>query len=297
MKIHKILILTFSVIGTFGCTKDESEDVFSQLDDYRLLKVLNYNNSSDSELSTFMDLKYAEDGNLQRESLYDYPKTLFTFREFDYEINLLVEKRIFDGQVGNLRLGSYIKYEYSQGNLVEEALYSADGTLTRTDYYEYEGDNLVNTFKLDDEFGIHHQSKYTYNSLNLLIREERFMYDQELEGYTIYDHDDNLRLIKTAIFNFDETILQTSEHKYTGNSTLPSEEFYYDAAGELTQHFKLIYDDFKNLTETKVITSQGTNTLFKKKFNGELLIEHIRYAPTWGYTEWTVTRYEYEKIK
>lgn len=210
MKIHKILILTFSVIGTFGCTKDESEDVFSQLDDYRLLKVLNYNNSSDSELSTFMDLKYAEDGNLQRELLYDYPKTLFTFREFDYEINVLVEKRIFDGQVGNLRLGSYIKYEYSQGNLVEEALYSADGTLTRTDYYEYEGDNLVNTFKLDDEFGIHHQSKYTYNSLNLLIREERFMYDQELEGYTIYDHDDNLRLIKTEIFNFDETILQTS---------------------------------------------------------------------------------------
>ena len=297
MNIQKILIVSMSFIGMFSCTKDESEDVFSQLDDYRLFKVLNYSNSTDSKPSTFMDLKYAEDGNLQRESLYDYPNTLFAFREYDHENNLLVEKRIFDGQVGNLRLGTYTKYEYAQGNLVKEALHLADGTLKRTDYYEYEGKNLVNTYKVDDELGIHHRYKYTYNSLNLLIREERFMYDQELEGFTIYDHDDNLRLITTEIINFDETIIQTIEHKYTGNNTLPSEEFYYDATGELTQSRKLIYDDFNNLTETMISDSQGTHTLFKKKFNGELLIEHIRYAPTWGFTEWSVTRYEYEKIK
>jgi hypothetical protein len=297
MKTIKILLLTISLISIFGCTKDDSENFFSQSENYRLTKVLNYSNSTDSEPSTFMDLKYSEDGNLQRESLYDYPNTLFTFREYDYENNLLVEKRIFDGQVGNLRLGTYTKYEYADGNLVKEELYLADGTLKRTEYFEYEGKNLLNTYKVDDKLGIHHQYKYTYNDLNLLVREEKFMYNQELDGFTKYNYDDNLRLIRTEIFNFDETIIQTIEHKYTGDNTLPSEEFYYDSDSELIQQKQLIYDNFDNLTEAKVIDNQGTHILFRKKYNGKLLIEHIRYAPTWGYTEWTVTRYEYEKIK
>jgi len=123
------------------------------------------------------------------------------------------------------------------------------------------------------------------------------MYDQELSSFTKYSYDDNLRLIKTEIFNYNETITQTVEHKYIRDSTLPTEEIYYDSNGNLTQRRQLIYDAFENLTETKIITEQGTNTLFKKKFRGKLLIEHIRYAPTFGFTEWTVTRYEYERIK
>lgn len=297
MKTIKILLLTISLTSIFGCTKDESGDFFTHSENYRLIKVLNYSNSADSEPSTFMDLKYSEDGNLQRESLYEYPNTLFTFREFDYENNLLIEKRIFDGQVGNLRLGTFTKYEYADGNLVKEELYLADGTLKLTEYYEYEGKNLVNTYKFDEKLGIHHQYIYIYNDLNLLIREEKFMYDQKLDGFTEYFYDDNLRLNRTEIFNFDETRIQTIKHKYTGDSTLPSEEFYYDSDGELFQRKQLIYDNFDNLTETKVIDNQGTHTLFRKKYNGKLLMEHIRYAPTWGYTEWTVTRYEYEKIK
>lgn len=297
MKTIKILLLTISLTSIFGCTKDESGDFFTHSENYRLIKVLNYSNSADSEPSTFMDLKYSEDGNLQRESLYEYPNTLFTFREFDYENNLLVEKRIFDGQVGNLRLGTFTKYEYADGNLVKEELYLADGTLKLTEYNEYEGKNLVNTYKFDEKLGIHHQYIYIYNDLNLLIREEKFMYDQKLDGFTEYFYDDNLRLNRTEIFNFDETRIQTIKHKYTGDSTLPSEEFYYDSDGELFQRKQLIYDNFDNLTETKVIDNQGTHTLFRKKYNGKLLMEHIRYAPTWGYTEWTVTRYEYEKIK
>lgn len=296
MKIQTLLLLTVSLIGMFSCTKDESEDLFFQLENYRLIKVLNYSSSSDSEPSTFMDLKYSANGDVQRESLYDYPSTLFAFREFDYENNLLIEKRNFGGQVGNLSLGTYTEYEYEYGNLVKEELYLTNGTLKCTKFNEYENGNLVNTYKIDDKLGIHHQYKNSYNDLNVLILEEVFMYDEELSSFTKYSYDDNLRLIKTEIFNHEETITQTVEHKYSGDSTLPSEEVYFDANGNLTQHRQLIYDDFENLTETKIITDQGTNTLFKKKFNGKLLIEYIRYASTWGYTEWTVTRYEYEKI-
>ncbi len=295
MKTKKMLLLTISLISMFSCT--ENEDLFSEPENYRLTKVLNYSSSSDSEPSTFMDLKYSEDGNLLKESLYDYPNTLFTYREYNYNTNnLLKEKKIYDGDVGNLSLGTYTLYEYENGNIVKEKLYLANGTLKYTESYEYENGNLINTFKENDELGIYHQYKYFYSDLNVLILEQVFMYNQELSSFTKYSYDDNLRLIKTEIFNYDGTTTQIVEHKYTGVNTLPSEEIYYDSSGDLTQRIQLVYDDYENLTETKIIDTQGTNTLFKKKFNGKLLIEYITYAPTWGYAEWTVTKYEYEKI-
>jgi hypothetical protein len=152
MKNQKLLFLTVLLISVFSCTKDEYEDLISEPENYRLSKVLNYGSSSDSEPNTFMDLEYDENGNLQRESLYDYPSTLFTYREYDYDSNnLLIEKRNYDGQVGNLRLGTYTKYEYENGNLIKEELYSKNGTLKRTKFYEYENGNLINTYKLDDK--------------------------------------------------------------------------------------------------------------------------------------------------
>ena len=297
MKIHKILLLAISLICMFGCTKDEFDEMLSEPENFRLIKVLNYSSSSASEPTTFMNLKYYANGNLQKESIYDYPNTLFTYRVYDYDNNnLLKEKKVYDGQVGNLTLGTYTKYEYESGNLIKEELYLANGTLKRTKFYEYENDNLINTYKVDDKLGIHHQYKYSYNDLNVLILEEVFMYNQEMSSFTKYSYDNDLRLTKTEIFDHNETITQTVEHKYSGEDTLPSEEIYYDSHGNLTQRRQLLYDSFDNLTETKIITDQGTNTLFKKKFNGKLLIEHIRYAPTWGYSEWGVSRYEYEKI-
>ena len=296
MKTQKILFLVI-LISVFSCSKDEYKESFSDPVNYRLIKVLNYSSSSDSEPDTYKDLKYFENGNLQKESYYDYPSTLFTYKLYDYyNNNLLKEKKIYDGQVGNLNLGTYMKYEYENGNLIKEELYLANGTLRLTKFYEYENGNLVNTYKIDDKLGIHHQYKYTYNDLNLLILEEVFMYNQKLSGFTKYYYDDKLRLNKTEIFDHNKAISQTVEHKYTGDSSLPTEEFYYDSNGHLTQRRQLIYDSLDNLTEIKIITDEGTNSLFKKKFKGKLLIEYIRYAPTFGYTEWGVSRYEYEKI-
>ncbi len=297
MKTQKILFLAI-LISVFSCSKDEYNDLSSEPENYRLIKVLNYGSSSDSEPNTFMDLKYSENGNLQRESLYNYPSTLLTYKVYDYDNNnLLKEKKIYDGQVGNLSLGTYTKYEYENGNLIKEELYLANGTLKRTKFNEYENGNLINTYKLDDDLGIHHQYKYYYNDLNVLILKEVFMYNQKLSGFTKYYYDDKLRLNKTEIFDHNKAISQTVEHKYTGDSSLPTEEIYYDSNGHLTQRRQLIYDSLDNLTEIKIITDEGTNSLFKKKFKGKLLIEYIRYLPTFGYTEWGVSRYEYEKIE
>jgi hypothetical protein len=294
MKIRKSLLLTIPLICILGCTK---EDLFLEPENYRLVKVLYYTESSDPEPSRFTELQYSEKGNLERESFYDYPSTLWAYTVYDYDNdNLLIERRRYSGQVGNLRLGTYTKYEYENGELIKEELYLADGTLKRTDFYEYENGNLVNTYKLSDKLGIHHQYKYYYNELNLLVLEEVFMYDQVLSSFTKYSYDDNLRLTKTEAFDHNEIISQTVEHKYIGDSDLPYEEIHYDSNGDLTIRRQLIYDSFDNLTEAKIVTDQGVYTEFKKRFEGKLLIERITYLPSMGFTEWGVSRYEYEKI-
>ena len=76
---------------------------------------------------------------------------------------------------------------------------------------------------------------------------------------------------------------------------MPSEELYFDQNGTLTLTRQLLYDKYDNLVETIIIDGRGTNTLFKKKFDGKLLVEKITYAPTFGFVEWTVTRYEYSR--
>lgn len=292
MKRGTILI---SMILALTCC--EKIDIYPSLDNYRLIKILNYSSSTDSEPSRFVDFEYDGNGNLIKESMYDYPNTLYTFKEYDYENNLLKEKRIYGGQVGNLQLGTYRKYEYENNKLIKEDLFLADGTLKYTTHYEFIGNNLVNTYKVNDKLGIHHQYKYTYDNLDRLILEENYMYDQQLSQFTKYYYDDNNRLVKTEVFDRSETLIQTVEKKYVGTSASPSEELYYDSNGTLRQKRQLLYDNLENLTETRIIDSQGTHTLFKKKYNGKLLIEHIQYAPTFGYSEWYVTRYEYSKIK
>jgi len=271
---------------------------YPSLDNYRLIKILNYSNSTDSEPYGFVDLDYDKDGNLIKELMYDYPNTLYTYKVYDYENNILKEKRIFDGEVGNLKLGTYVKFEYENEKLIKEELFLANGTVKYTTHYEFNGDNLMTKYKVNDKLGIHHQYKYTYNDLNLLILEESFMYDQQLDGFKKYYYDNNKRLTRTEIFDSSGTLIQTEQKKYDGSKKVPSEELYFDSNGVINQTRKLLYDNLENLTEILFVDNQGgTHTFLKKKYNGKLLIEYIQYAPTWGFTEWYVTRYEYSKIK
>ena len=292
MKKGTILI---SMILTLTCC--EKSEINPLSDNFRLVKILNYGSTSDSEPNTFVDLEYNENGNLIKESMYDYPNTLSIYKVYDYEDNLLKEKRIYAGQVGNLQLGTYREYEYENSKLIKEELFLSNGTSKYTKHYEFSGDNLVNTYKFNDKLGIHHQCKYKYNKDNLVILEETYMYNQQLEGFTKYHYDDKLRLTKTEIYHSDETIRQTQEQKYVGNSELATEMLIYDSQGELSQQLEFLYDDFGNQTECRIVDTQGTHVVFKKTYNGELLIEHIEYAPKGFYISGFVKRYEYSEIK
>ena len=140
------IILISMILGLACCEKasiNPLSDNELNTDNYRLVKILNYGSTSDSEPNTFVDIEYDSNGNLIKESLYDYPNTLFTYRKYYYENNLLKEKRVYDGQVGNLQLGTYRVYQYENSKLIKEELFLSDGTSKYTKHYEYDGDNLV----------------------------------------------------------------------------------------------------------------------------------------------------------
>lgn len=288
-------LILISLILTITCC--EKIDTYPSLDNYRLKKILNFGSSTDSEPDRFVDFEYNKNGNLIKKSHYDYPNTQYGYFVYVYENDLLKKEEVYEGQVGNLRLGHYSTYEYENNKLIKEDLFYADGTLNYSKHYEYIGDNLVNRYKFDEDLGIHHQRKYTYNEFDLVILEESYMYYQQLSSFIKYYYDNNRRLTKMETFDSDNTIINTEEKKYVGASTLPSEELYYEANGTLRQRRLLLYDNLANLTEVKIIHDQVENTLFRKKYNGKLLIEHIQYDPVWGYIESSVTRYKYELIK
>jgi hypothetical protein len=123
------------------------------------------------------------------------------------------------------------------------------------------------------------------------------MYDQLLDGFTKYYYDSSNRLTNTEMYDSKGIKIQNEVNKYEGSRNVPYEILNYDNNGSLKQTTKLLYDYLDNCTETIFINSQGgTHTYFKKKYNGKHLIEHIQYAPTWGFTEWYCARYEYSKI-
>jgi hypothetical protein len=253
---------------------------------------LNYATSTSSQPYGFVDFTYNDDGNLVKESMFDFPNALTTYKIYEYKSGKLMEKKMFDGYVGNLTLGTYIKYYYTNDKLTKEELRLVDGTLKYTTLSEFDGNNLIKTYKLNDDLGVHHLYKYAYDDKDRMVLEQVFMYDQQLDEFTKYVYDRN-RLTKKEFYNRYGNLTMYMENVYNGSDDLPDGELYFDSNGQLTQQQTLVYDSWGNLIE-RIVENQSTCKLFSKKYNGELLIEEITYDPSFGCAEWTVSRYEYE---
>ena len=290
--MKRVAILLFTVILTiFSC---EESDIDPTLENYRLSRILNYSSSTSSQPYGSVKFEYDDRGNLIKESMLEWPSILTTYKVYEYADEKKTKTKTYDGQVGNLRLGTFINYYYTNGNVTKEELYLGDGTLKYTTYYEFDGgDNLINTYKVDDNVGIHHQYKYLYDMRGLLMVEQVFMYDQELDGFTKYYYDNNDRMIKCELYDREGVLGSYIEKVYHGSDKLPDEQLSYNSDGQLIWKSELTYDGWGNLIGC---TSEGQTSCraFSRKYKGQLLIEAITYHPYFGCEEWTVTKYEYE---
>lgn len=291
--MKKVTILLFAC--TLTGTSCEENEISRTTDNFKLAKIFNYSSSTAAEPYGTVEFSYDKKGNLIKESMMDYPNTLTIYKVYEYSGNQMTKKKIFDGQVGNLTLGTYINYHYTGDKLTREELFLSNGILKYTTFYEFEGDRLVNTFKVDDNLGVHHQYKYTFDNLNRLTLEEVFMYNQELSGFTKHLYDNLNRPIRSEFFNHEGIFTSYVEKVYNGTSELLIEERYLDSSGTLTQTRQLTYDDWGNLIEINIIRPGITCRLFKRKYSGQLLTEEIKYHPYFGCSEWTVSRYEYKE--
>jgi hypothetical protein len=264
-------------------------------DDYRLSRILSYPNSGSHTATSGLEFRYSENGDLIKELLIDYPNTVSTYKDYEYVNNRKAKVKIYDGQVGNLTMGTYIEYFYTDDQLTKEELHLGDGTLKYSTHYQYEGGKLVNTYKEGDDLGIHHQYKYSFDSQGRLLLEQVYMYDEELSEFIKYFYDDHDRIIKTEWYDHTSTLTGYMARKYEGSGNLPELELQYDNHGALMQTRQLTYDQWGNLAQVTVSGQGPSCTLFKEKYNGQLLMEKITYSPAWGCVEWTVSRYEYSK--
>ena len=296
--LMKRVLFPFLLLFIFsGCEDaDPSPNSTATASEYRLIKILNYRTSSSPEPYNFIDMTYNGQSELITESLYDYPNTLVTYTDYEYNGSQKIKKLNYDGQVGNLQLGTFIEYNYSNNNLIKEDLFLGNGTLKFRTHYEYSGNKLVDTFKEGDGLGIHHRYRYTYDFKGRLIRERVFMYNDELENFTEYSYDDHDRVIKSELYDRNSALQSSIEKQYNDDDDLPDRELYFDALGNMMSDRKMTYDQYGHQTEVTVTDQGATHKLVSRKYDGELLIEEITYHPYFGYAEWTVTRYEYEKI-
>ena len=326
---HTALLL-FLVGSLSSCNKEDSSD-YSDSEKFKLTKILHYSNSTSREPARGVEYTYDKAGNMVIESFYDYLPTtiLWTYKEYEYSGMKKVKMKIFDGVAGNLRLGLYVDYIYVNDRIAKEEEYSGvNGSLINSMNYEYdERGNLVRQYRYEPNYGITLDYKYAYDQRNRLILEENTLFGVPNLKYIKYTYDDNGRKTKMEYCFENWDLYQYVEMSYNGTNKSPETEIHYDNNRVQTRKIQYIYDKRGNPTESlyygenekyigkdqtlydkwgnqiETISINGCS-LFKRKYNGKLLIEETHYwngMPQIGgegdcSPENGISRYEYKKI-
>ena len=291
LKYAKYPAIVLMLAGSFFSCKDENHEP----EKFRLSKVLYYAKTTTVNPTDGVEYAYDEEGNMVRESFYKYSPNaeLFMYREFEYVGSQKTKMSIFREDQGTIKLSWYVDYSYANNRLVKEELREADDWLSSTTDYEYQDGNLIREYYLEVYYGDFDEAKYTYDHQNRLVQVEKNSSEKIDYKYTthLYDNEDREKTITYYDANWD--LLRTVEKSYNGRSQLPVKELHYDNNGIQTAQYQHFYDKLGHLVETRL---NGNCPLFKRKYNGDLLMEEIVYTkPERGCVEDETMRYEYQK--
>jgi hypothetical protein len=263
---------------------------------FRLVKKLYYNKSSSSTPTDGIEFLYDGAGNVVKESIFKYiPATvLLSYREYEYSGSNKTNMKIFDKEDDKFILIKSIDYIYGNGYLIREDIKNGSGSFLSSMNYEYYGGNKIREYYYEPDYGISTDVKFSYDSQNRLIQEEFDTSDVKDVMYIKHFFDTNNRKIHTVYYNLNWDLIKTIETVYNGRSKLPVKDVHYDNKGNQTLEYQHFYDKNGNLTETRL--TDGCS-LFKRKYDGGLLIEEISYfGKDKNCAEDEVARYEYVKI-
>lgn len=289
----KHIALLLILAGTFpSCQKEDINP-----DKYRKLKILHFAKSTDAEPAEGVEYSYDKSGNMVKESFFKYkPVTdCYMYCGFEYAGNKKVKMELFDKDKENFKLFRYYDFIYENNRLVREECRSDKGLLLSTMNYEFQGGNMVREYFFEPDYGISKEVKYTYDSKNRLTLEEFETSDIKEVKFTKYIYDDDGRDNKLEYYNPNWDLIKSVERIYNGHSKLPVKELHFDKDGSQIFQYQHYYDKRGNLTETRL--NDGCS-LFKRKYDGGLLMEEIHYLDPVKYKDCSdngMTRYEYQK--
>lgn len=301
-QITYFLLIGVLFIG-FGCEKDNlsKEDPISngnhpKLSEYRIKRVVHYSSSTSSEERSGIEYFYNKEGNLIKESYFNYPaKRLFLEKVYEYSDKIKVKQKTYSGETDNLTVGLYSVFHYLDGHLIKEEVFRGhDSSFVHSLNYEYHNNNLIRKYRYDPAFGTMAEMKYTYDNKSKLVLEENSTFDVNEYKYKKHVYDENGQEVKTEHLNVNWDLLFYIERVYEKENPNPLQELKFDKNGKLQSKQLYSYDRWNNLIET--VINDGCST-FRRKFDGELLIESISYDLIWNCVESGMTKYEYEKIK
>lgn len=297
MKYKILKITTFSLFFSgifFSCVKEEGIP-----EKNRLIKALNYSTSASTKATDGIEYAYDNTGNMVKESFYDYNPTtggLYMYHEYEYSGGKKVKMNMYNEKDKILRLNWYVDYFYEGEQLIKEEYRKADGFFSNSINYEYKNGNLIREYRYEPEKGVSDEINYSYDNFNRIILKEIATIDIKDSKYTKYIYDNNEREIKVEYYNLDWVLIQSIEKIYNGRSKLPVKDLHYDKDGVQTLQYQHYYDKKGNLTETRL---DDHCSLFKRKYNGGLLMEEILYfdpVKDKNCLEKGMTRYEYQKL-
>jgi len=292
LKYTKFAILFLIFAGSFSSC--EREDI--NPDDFRLVKTLYYAKSTSPTPTDGIEYLYDQEGNMVKESYIKYsPTSIYMYREYEYSGNKKMKMKIFDVKNENFILTKIIDYVYDNNDhLIREEIFNSSGIFMCSMNYEYKGSNMIREYFYEPDYGISDEVKYTFDSQNRLIQEEFETVNVKENKYIKHIYDDNDRKSHIKYYNPNWDLIRTVEIIYNGRSKLPVKDLHFDNNEIQTSEYQHYYDRKGNLIETRLVDGCS---LFKRKYDGGLLIEEILYfGKERNCGEDEVTRYEYEKI-
>jgi len=287
----KKLLPLISMIVTFilfsGCIKEKT----GPRKELKLFRKYLYSSPASKTPQIYTEYEYDSEGNNTFEYVYDYPEMLIVYREFEYQNGRKVREKVYDGVSDNLTLSTIYSYYYTSSNMLsKEDLHRVDGSLIYSTFYEYNQNNsLINTYKINDQLGIHHQYKRTYDNLERLILEETFMYNQVLEGFTEFFYDSRNRVVMEKRFNHKRELDRITKRIYEGVNIRPVKVEILNNIGE-----KMIEQEFEyDILGNEISCISNGCKLFHRVFLGSNIMQETRNSPNFGCTVSGHIKYEY----
>ena len=218
---------------------------------------------------------YSPDGKLLlKEELYDAAsKDLLESREYHYQGDLVIEKRILDGQK---KLKSRRVYRYTSGLLTEESQFDKENVLQARLTYQYDAQNRKIEWKtLDASGSVVGMSKYYYNGEKAPIRTELYgaggnlelvisttytegkkarevfaTPDGKVEKEVVYRYDEKGRLLGQTEYSSTKAKLGSVAYEYPADASVPSREIRLDGRDKPR---KVVVFEYAYREESKVI--------------------------------------------